>query len=98
MSCVAQTRGYTSARLCSGGIALAMPKCCELCRSGYCEFMLLTRDRNRSDSSKPADLEAARFVKDRRSYHFPHFEEDPLVLEGLYIYWIERQDEDEDGI
>ncbi|KAK5110600.1 hypothetical protein LTR85_000977 [Meristemomyces frigidus] len=38
--------------------------------------------------------QAADFVRSRRSYRFPRFEDDPNVFEGLSICWKEPQDED----
>ncbi|TKA25307.1 hypothetical protein B0A50_06211 [Salinomyces thailandicus] len=37
---------------------------------------------------------AAAFVRARASYHFPVFEEEPNIFEGLAIYWKEPEDDE----
>ncbi|KAK5135592.1 hypothetical protein LTR08_005072 [Meristemomyces frigidus] len=47
------------------------------------------------DQLKMQSKQAEQFVRSRRSYKFPRFEEDPNVFEGLTIFWKEAQDDEE---
>ena len=51
---------------------------------------------NQLENDEQEDELMTRFVEGRRWFQFPRFDEDPLVLEGLKIYFKQPEDDEDD--
>lgn len=64
--------------------------------SSWQTWLVRHREAQRTQHNQaPANI-PEEHINCRRRLHFPHFEEDPLVFEGLMFHWKEADDEDDD--